>query len=174
MCSSVLMSSSLYNSDFKSSLNWHESVQQVQQGWNVLLSLFFLLGKFHSNVITTRIYHPRQQHCSVFLNRTEVFTLDLGPPRPSEMLEPLNHRSQWKKRKGERSRGDENQKTPRRVDPVGVRLKTFHGCWCSILMGFSNILAAHSILFLNYPREICSITIENHVFPVFQCIVAGK
>lgn len=85
----------------------------------------------------------------MFPNHTDDFTPDLSSPWASEMLEPMNHRTQW--REGERGkkqrgiRGDGNEETTWRVDPMGVKLK---------IKKFSYWL--HS-LFLNNPPEICSV-----------------
>lgn len=81
-------------------------MQQVHQGWNVQnVSSFCFTGNFQS-------FH----------------TLDLGSPRASEMHEPMNHMQiPVERRRGEKKqraeRGDENQETTRRVDPMGVKLK---------------------------------------------------
>lgn len=67
--------------------------------------LFLLTGKFHSDAVTTRIYHTRGSGTATYFSTTLKFFLLLDSPRPSEMLEPLTHRSQRGARQGERSRG---------------------------------------------------------------------
>lgn len=126
---------------------------------------FLLTGKFRSDTVTTRIYHTRGNSTAAYFSTTLKF---FGSPRPSEMLQPLNHRSQREARQGERSRGDESQETTCWLNPGGVRVKTYHG----LVQHFGGLFQRVGCTVYSV-SQLSTGDLQYHFYFAFLCILAG-